>query len=95
MGDTLGLDLYVVTRSTPLDVVTASTRIVWKEDTLDYWHAQAESHGRALWITEMQGAAWPGLNNFTTSDLRYSEAFSTAEAHRCAISCASSTSSGV
>jgi hypothetical protein len=69
MGDTLGLDLYVVTRSTPLDVVTASTRIVWKEDTLDYWHAQAESHGRALWITEMQATPWIGTIGFTTDDL--------------------------
>jgi len=69
MGDTLGLDLYVVTRSTPLDVVTASTRIAWKEDTLDYWHAQAESHGRALWITEMQATPWIGTIGFTPDDL--------------------------
>ena len=69
MGDTLGLDLYVVTRSTPLDVVTASTRIAWKEDTLDYWHAQAESHGRALWITEMQATPWIGTTGFTVDDL--------------------------
>jgi hypothetical protein len=69
MGDTLGLDLYVVTRSTPLDVITASTRIAWKEDTLDYWHAQAESHGRALWITEMQATPWIGTTGFTTDDL--------------------------
>ena len=69
MGDTLGLDLYVVTKSTPLDVITASTRIAWKEDTLDYWHAQAESHGRALWITEMQATPWIGTTGFTTDDL--------------------------
>jgi len=41
MGDTLGLDLYVVTESTPLDVITPSTRIAWKEETLDYWQRQA------------------------------------------------------
>lgn len=69
MGDTLGLDLYVVTKSTPLDVITASTRIAWKEDTLDYWHGQAESHGRALWITEMQASPWVGTTGFTTDDL--------------------------
>ncbi len=69
MGDTLGLDLYVVTKSTPLDVITASTRIAWKEDTLDYWHAQAESHGRALWITELQATPWIGTTGFTTDDL--------------------------
>src|SRR5256886_306461 len=69
IGDTLGLDLYVVTKSTPLDVITASTRIAWKEDTLDYWHAQAESHGRALWITEMQATPWIGNTGFTTDDL--------------------------
>ena len=69
MGDTLGLDLYVVTQSTPLDVITASTRIAWKEDTLDYWHAQADSHGRALWITEMQATPWIGTTGFTTDDL--------------------------
>ena len=69
MGDTLGLDLYVVTRSTPLDVISASTRIAWKEDSLDYWHGQAESHGRALWITEMQASPWSGTTGFTTDDL--------------------------
>src|SRR6202521_684479 len=76
MGDTLGLDLYVVTKSTPLDVVTASTRIAWKEDTLDYWHGQAESHGRALWITELQGFPWRGttgvpVDNLVASALAY------------------------
>ena len=69
MGDTLGLDLYVVTKSTPLDVVTASTRIAWKEDTLDYWHGQAESHGRALWITELQAFPWRGTTGFTVDNL--------------------------
>ena len=69
MGDTLGLDLYVVTKSTPLDIITASTRIAWKEDTLDYWHEQADSHGRALWITEMQATPWIGTSGFTTDDL--------------------------
>jgi hypothetical protein len=69
MGDTLGLDLYVVTDSTPLAVVTPSTRIAWKEEALDYWQAQAQSHGRALWITEMQGSPWIGTSGFTLDDL--------------------------
>lgn len=69
MGDTLGLDLYVVTDSTPLDIVTPSTRIAWKEEALDYWQAQAQSHGRALWITEMQGSPWIGTTGFTLDDL--------------------------
>ena len=69
LGDTLGLDLYVVTKSTPLDVITASTRIAWKEDALDYWHEQAESHGRGLWITELQASPWAGTTGFSTDDL--------------------------
>jgi hypothetical protein len=69
MGDTLGLDLYVVTESTPLDVITPSTRIVWKEETLDYWQAQAQNHGRALWVTEMQASPWFGTAGFTLDDL--------------------------
>jgi hypothetical protein len=69
MGDTLGLDLYVVTESTPLDVVTASTRIGWKEESLDYWQRQAHDHGRALWVTEMQASPWYGTSGFTIDDL--------------------------
>jgi hypothetical protein len=72
MGDTLGLDLYVVTASTPLDVTTASTRIAWKEETLDYWQAQAEGHGRALWVTEIQATPWIGTTGFTVEDLMLS-----------------------
>jgi hypothetical protein len=69
MGDTLGLDLYVVTKSTPLDVITASIRIAWKEEALDYWEGQAQKHGRALWITEMQAFPWSGTAGFTVEDL--------------------------
>jgi len=69
MGDTLGLDLYVVTDSTPLDVVASSTRIAWKEETLDYWQGQAQGHGRALWVTEMQASPWIGTTGFTLDDL--------------------------
>ncbi|MEA2668949.1 MAG: hypothetical protein QOJ33_1883 [Chloroflexota bacterium] len=69
MGDTLGLDLYVVTESTPLDVVTPSTRIAWKEEALDYWQGQAQAHGRGLWVTEMQASPWIGTTGFTLDDL--------------------------
>jgi len=69
MGDTLGLDLYVVTESTPLDVTTASTRIAWKEEALDYWESQARKHGRALWVAELQASPWYGTTGFTIEDL--------------------------
>ena len=69
MGDTLGLDLYVVTQSTPLDVISPSTRIAWKEESLDFWQSQAQKTGRALWVTEMQGSPWIGTTGFTTRDL--------------------------
>jgi len=69
MGDTLGLDLYVVTESTPLAVISASTRIAWKEEALDYWQSQANKHGRALWVTELQASPWSGTTGFTTDDL--------------------------
>lgn len=69
MGDTLGLDLYVVTDSTPLDITSASTRISWKEETLDYWASQARKHGRALWITELQATPWFGTTGFTPNDM--------------------------
>jgi hypothetical protein len=69
MGDTLGLDLYVVTESTPLEVISPSTRISWKEEALDFWQSQARRYGRALWITEMQASPWIGTTGFTTRDL--------------------------
>jgi hypothetical protein len=72
MGDTLGLDLYVVTDTTPLDVTSAGTRIAWKEESLDYWQGQAQSHGRALWVTEMQAFPWNGTTGFAIDDLRSS-----------------------
>src|SRR5207302_8011516 len=48
---------------------SASTRIAWKEETLDYWHEQAASHGRSLWITEMQATPWIGTTGFTVDNL--------------------------
>jgi hypothetical protein len=69
MGDILGLDLYVVTESTPLEVISPSTRIAWKEEALDYWQSQARKYGRGLWVTEMQGSPWFGTTGFTPKDL--------------------------
>jgi hypothetical protein len=69
VGDTLGLDLYVVTDSTPLATTTASTRIAWKEESLDYWQSQVAKNCRALWVTEMQASPWIGTTGFTVNDL--------------------------
>ncbi|HET9848597.1 MAG TPA: hypothetical protein VFR68_08595 [Candidatus Dormibacteraeota bacterium] len=69
MGDTLGLDLYVVTASTPLQTISASTRIAWKEESLDFWQSRVQKFGRALWVTEMQATPWIGTTGFTQSDL--------------------------
>lgn len=69
MGDTLGLDLYVVTQATPLQTTSPTTRIAWKEESLDYWQSQAVKNGRALWITELQASPWSGTSGFTVSDL--------------------------
>jgi hypothetical protein len=69
VGDTLGLDLYVVTASTPLGTISPSTRIAWKEESLDFWESQTQKTGRALWVTEMQGSPWIGTTGFAPRDL--------------------------
>ena len=72
LGDVLGLDLYVVTGDTSLADASAKKRTDWKSRALDYWSAQAQAQNKPLWITEMQGAPWPGMDNFSTGDLLYS-----------------------
>ena len=72
LGDVLGLDLYVVTGDTSLTDANARKRTDWKSRALDYWSAQAQAQNKPLWITEMQGAPWPDMDNFTTDDLLYS-----------------------
>ncbi|MGI8608904.1 MAG: hypothetical protein ACR2MY_06705 [Candidatus Dormibacteria bacterium] len=72
LGDALGMDLYVVTSDTSLDDATARVRTDWKKAALSYWASQARSQHKPLWITEMQGAPWPGETNFTPDDLLYS-----------------------
>jgi hypothetical protein len=69
VGDVLGLDLYVVTASTPSSTISPTTRISWKEETLDYWQQQAQKRGKTLWITEMQATPWTGTNGFSVEDL--------------------------
>ena len=69
LGNALGLDVYVVTPSTPLQEDPAWERIAWKAQALDYWSARAKAAGKALWITEMQAAPWSAAAGFTTQDL--------------------------
>jgi hypothetical protein len=69
VGDVLGLDIYVVTPSTPLAEDPAEERIAWKSDTITYWSTQARLANKQLWITEMQGIPWLGAPGFTSQDL--------------------------
>ena len=69
MGNALGLDVYVVTPSTPLAEDPAEERIAWKSDTILYWSTQARLADKQLWITEMQGIPWDGAPGFTPQDL--------------------------
>lgn len=74
LGDALGLDVYVVTPTTPLAQAGAEQRISWKAQALRFWSARAAASGKALWVTEMQAAPWNGLDGFTIADLRSSAA---------------------
>jgi hypothetical protein len=69
LGDVLGLDLYVVTPSTPLTDAGAVERIRWKEEALEYWVRRAGSVGKQLWVTEMQASPWNETTGFTADDL--------------------------
>jgi hypothetical protein len=69
LGDALGLDLYVVTPSTPLDQVSAETRVAWKAQALRFWSDRAARENKNVWVTEMQGAPWDATAGFTTDDL--------------------------
>jgi hypothetical protein len=72
LGDVLGLDLYVVTGDTSLTDASAHKRIDWKSRALVYWAGQAEAQNKPIWVTEMQGAPWPGQDDFKPADLLYS-----------------------
>ncbi|MEP7104622.1 MAG: helix-turn-helix domain-containing protein [Chloroflexota bacterium] len=77
LGDVLGLDLYVVTPSTPLDEADVEERVAWKAEAINYWAAQARKGSKQTWITEMQAAPWDGYPGFTPDDLALSaEAYS-------------------
>ena len=69
LGDVLGLDLYVVTPSTPLDQASAEERIAWKAQALRFWSDRAAGLGKDVWVTEMQGGPWATTDGFTTADL--------------------------
>ena len=69
LGDVLGLDVYVVTPSTPLSEDSAIERIGWKAETIEYWAHKARASGRSLWLTEMQAGPWANAPGFTTTDL--------------------------
>src|SRR5439155_24319742 len=58
LADVLGLDLYVVTPSTPLDDAGVNERIRWKAQALAFWARLATAAGKELWVTEMQAAPW-------------------------------------
>ncbi|MGH7777688.1 MAG: hypothetical protein ACREPI_11010, partial [Candidatus Dormibacterales bacterium] len=72
LGDVLGLDVYVVTPTTPLTDASARRRIHWKQDAIAFWSAQARSQRKRLWITEMQASPWVTAAAFTVDDLYYS-----------------------
>ena len=72
LGDVLGLDIYVVTPSTPLAQTGVSQRIDWKAAALDYWLQRAHGDSKQVWITEMQAAPWDGQDGFTIEDLQES-----------------------
>jgi hypothetical protein len=72
LGDALGMDAYVVTGNTSLTDASAQKRTDWKHEALTYWSLQARGLDKPLWITEMQGAPWPGHTDFTPADLLYS-----------------------
>lgn len=72
LGDALGLDIYVVTPSTPLAQASAAERITWKAQALRFWSSQAARAGKSLWVTEMQASPWQGTDGFTVADLQAS-----------------------
>jgi hypothetical protein len=72
LGDALGLDVYVVTPSTPLAEASAEKRIDWKAQSLRFWSAKAGQAGKELWVTEMQAAPWTGTDGFSVADLNAS-----------------------
>ncbi|MDQ6746491.1 MAG: hypothetical protein M3010_00080 [Candidatus Dormibacteraeota bacterium] len=77
-GDVLGLDVYVATPSTAASTLatveatkglTASKRVRWKRDVLDYWGERARSQGKDMWVCEMQADGRQTEGAFTKQTL--------------------------
>jgi hypothetical protein len=71
LGDVLGINAYVVTPNAP-DQVSVYRRIVWKQQSLEYWARAARSQHKQVWVTEMQAAPWKDVRGFTQKDLETS-----------------------
>jgi hypothetical protein len=71
LGDVLGINAYVVTPNAP-DQVSVYRRIVWKQQSLEYWARAARSEHKQVWVTEMQAAPWKDVRGFTEKDLETS-----------------------
>ncbi|MEO8898165.1 MAG: hypothetical protein ABI352_01640 [Candidatus Dormibacter sp.] len=69
LGNTLGLDLYVVYAGVDLSDADAATRIIWKRNSLGFWVQRAAQRSKSVWIAEMQAAPWQHVDGFSTDDL--------------------------
>lgn len=69
LGNTLGLDLYVVYAGVDLTEADAATRIIWKRNSLGFWVQRAAQRNKNVWIAEMQAAPWQHVDGFTTDEL--------------------------
>jgi hypothetical protein len=69
LGNTLGVDLYVVYAGVALTDADAATRIIWKRNSLGFWVQRAAQRNKNVWIAEMQAAPWQHVDGFTTDDL--------------------------
>jgi hypothetical protein len=69
LGNTLGLDLYVVYAGVDLSDADAATRIIWKRNSLGFWVQRAAQRDKNVWIAEMQAAPWQHVDGFSTDDL--------------------------
>jgi hypothetical protein len=69
LGDTLGLDFYIVYAGVNLNDVDTATRIIWKRNGLSFWVQRAAQHNRDVWIAEMQAAPWQRVDGFGIGDL--------------------------
>jgi hypothetical protein len=69
LGDVLGLDIYVVTPSTPRAEAQPIKRIDWKRQAIEFWARAASFQGKQLWLTELQATGWPNSDAFEPEDL--------------------------